>query len=139
MLWYIIQYSFAMFKNIDATPNQGFFKEISSTDLGKSKGANVAPGSHCGCNKSVSTVSTEQIKHTPFTLVADNNAGYYNAINMSPSEYDVFDEIGYGDNNSPNHSKVDLNVTFDYMTHVYISSLAVIGLYALYRIIHRTR
>ena len=131
-----------MFKNIDATPNQAFFTERSSTHLGKSKGGNVAPGSHCGCNKNVSTVSTEQTKHNPFTLIADNKSGYYSAVNMSPSEYDVFDEIGYDENNSPDeetHSKVDLNVTFDYMTHVYISSLAVIGLYALYRIIHRTR
>jgi len=30
-------------------------------------------------------------------------------------------------------------VKFDYMTHLYISSLAVIGLFALYRLIHKVR
>ena len=66
-------------------------------------------------------------------------------MNIPPSTYgSVFDEIGYGADDSneddrADHAKVDLNVTFDYMTHVYMSSISVIGLYALYRLINKTR
>jgi hypothetical protein len=68
-------------------------------------------------------------------------------MNIPPTTYGaVFDEIGYGADDSDideddraDRTKVDLNVTFDYMTHVYMSSIAVIGLYALYRLINKTR
>ena len=132
-----------MFKDNDNTPNAYLFQNAAPSSLGKSTGSISTVEPMCGCNHPVSSVSSDNVNHTPFTMVGGNNAQYYSALNVSPSKYDtVFDEIGYEGEDIQSddpRTTVDLNVNVDYMTHVYISSLAVIGLYALYRLIHRTR
>ena len=129
-----------MFKDNDNTPNAYLFQNAAPSSLGKSTGSLSKVEPMCGCNHPVSSVSSDNVNH-PFTMVGGNNAQYYSALNVSPSKYEtVFDEIGYeGQVDGDTRSNKALNAQPDYMTHVFVSSFAVIGLYALYRLIHRTR
>lgn len=132
-----------MFKDNNNTPNAYLFQNVAPSLLGKSTGSISTVEPMCGCNHPVSSVSSKKVNHIPFIMVGGNNAQYYSALNIPPSKNDtVFDEIGYEGGNIQSDDQdatVGTNVQFDYKTHIYISSLAVIGLYALYRLIHRTR
>ena len=135
-----------MFKDIDNIPNVSGLNTNVSPSLGNSNAVGTSdPMPRCGCKSNVATVSNSTLTMLPFSITSDNNSKYYSAMNIPPSTYgSAFDEIGYGADDSneddrADHAKVDLNVTFDYMTHVYMSSISVIGLYALYRLINKTR
>ena len=111
--------------------------------LGNSNEIKPKPTSVCGCKNTVAAVSGSDVRQTPFSIVPNTKSGYYGAVNISSDKNAAaFDELGPdSDDDRPDneHQTLDLNVTFDYMTHVYISSLAVIGLFTLYRLIQKVR
>ena len=111
--------------------------------LGNSNENQTKPKSVCGCKNTVAAVSGSDVRQTPFAIVPNNQSGYYGAVNvLSDKTAAAFDELGADDDSEPSDNAsqtVEAPVKFDYMTHVYISSLAVIGLFALYRLIHKTR
>lgn len=111
--------------------------------LGNSNENKTKPKSVCGCKNTVAAVSGSDVRQTPFSIVTNNKSGYYGAVDvLSDKNAAAFDELGPADGSEPSelHNKTDeAPVKFDYMTHVYISSLAVIGLFALYRLIHKVR
>lgn len=133
-----------MFKGLDYTPNvSSVNNNIAPTSLGNSNEAKPKPKSVCGCKNTVAAVSGSDAHQTPFAIVPNNKSGYYGAVNvLSDKNAAAFDELGQDSDDElqdNDHQTVDLNVKFDYMTHVYISSLAVIGLFALYRLIQKVR
>ena len=130
-----------MFKGIDYIPNvSSVNNNIAQTILGTSNENKTTPKSVCGCKNTVAAVSGSDVHHTPFALVVNDKSGYYGAVNVvSDKNAAAFDELGSDDDSENTDKIVRTNVKFDYMTHVYISSLAVIGLFALYRLIHKTR
>jgi hypothetical protein len=133
-----------MFKGIDYTPNvSSINNNIAPMGLGNSNENKTKPKSVCGCKNTVAAVSGSDVHQTPFSLVANNKSGYYGAVNISSDKNAAaFDELGPESDDEQYEKEsqtVDLNVTFDYMTHVYISSLAVIGLFTLYRLIQKVR
>lgn len=129
-----------MFNGLDYTPNVSSVNNIAPTNLGNSNDAKTKPKSVCGCKNTVAAVSGSDVRQTPFAIVPNNKSGYYGAVDvLSDKNAAAFDELG-PDGEPELHNKTDeAPVKFDYMTHVYISSLAVIGLFALYRLIHKTR
>jgi hypothetical protein len=133
-----------MFKGLDYTPNvSSVNNNIAPMGLGNSNENKTKPKSVCGCKNTVAAVSGSDVRQTPFSIVPNNQSGYYGAVNvLSDKNSAAFDELGpdEGTQLADNASQtVEAPVKFDYMTHVYISSLAVIGLFALYRLIHKTR
>jgi hypothetical protein len=133
-----------MFKGLDYMPNvSSVNNNIASMSLGNSNENKPKPKSVCGCKNTVAAVSGSDAHQTPFAIVPNNKSGYYGAVNiLSDKNAAAFDELGTDDGSEPSDNtskKVVVPVKFDYMTHVYISSLAVIGLFALYRLIHKTR
>ena len=132
-----------MFKGLDYVPNVSSVTNIAETSLGNSNEVKPKPKSVCGCKNTVAAVSGSDAHQTPFAIVPNNKSGYYGAVNiLSDKTAAAFDELGADSNDELQDNErqtVDLNVTFDYMTHVYISSLAVIGLFALYRLIQKVR
>jgi|Laugrespbdmm15sd_2_1035082.scaffolds.fasta_scaffold13673_1 hypothetical protein len=132
-----------MFKGLDYTPNVSSVNNVAPSSLGNSKENKTKPKSVCGCKNTVAAVSGSDVHQTPFAIVPNNKSGYYGAVNvLSDKNVAAFDELGpdEGTKLADNASQTDeAPVKFDYMTHVYISSLAIIGLFALYRLIHKTR
>jgi hypothetical protein len=134
-----------MFKDIDNIPNVLGVNNAISPNLGNIKPAAISdPKPRCGCKSNVTTVSSPSLPVLPLSIKSDNTSNYYNAMTHPIKYSSVFDEIGYDTDDSDeddtsDHATVDINVTFDYMTHVYVSSIAVIGLYALYRLINKSR
>lgn len=133
-----------MFKVLDYTPNvSSINNNIAPMGLGNSNGVKATPKSVCGCKNTVAAVSGSDVQQTPFAIVSNNESGYYGAVNIvSDKTASALDELGPESDDEQyenEHQTVDLNVTFDYMTHVYISSLAVIGLFTLYRLIQKVR
>ena len=132
-----------MFKGRDYTPNVSVNNNIASMGLGNSNENKTTPKSVCGCKNTVAAVSGSDVRQTPFSIVPNNKSGYYGAVNVSSDKNAAaFDELGSDDGSEPSENASQMvgePVKFDYMTHVYISSLAVIGLFALYRLIHKTR
>lgn len=132
-----------MFKGLDYMPNVSSVTNIAQTSLGNSNEVKPKPKSVCGCKNTVAAVSGSDVQQTPFSIIPNNKSGYYGAVNvLSDKTAAAFDELGADSNDELQDNErqtVDLNVTFDYMTHVYISSLAVIGLFALYRLIQKVR
>ena len=130
-----------MFKGLDYTPNvSSVNNNIAPMGLGNSNDAKATPKSVCGCKNTVAAVSGSDAHHTPFAIVPNNKSGYYGAVDvLSDKNAAAFDELGPDSESEINNKKDEAPVKFDYMTHVYISSLAVIGLFALYRLIHKTR
>ena len=132
-----------MFKGLDYMPNVSSVTNIAETSLGNSNEVKPKPKSVCGCKNTVAAVSGSDAHQTPFSIVPNTKSGYYGAVNiLSDKTAAAFDELGPDSNDELQDNErqtVDLNVTFDYMTHVYISSLAVIGLCALYRLIQKVR
>jgi hypothetical protein len=133
-----------MFKGIDYIPNvSSVNNNIAPINLGNSNDVKAKPKSVCGCKNTVAAVSGSDVRQTPFSIVPNNQSGYYGAVNvLSDKKAAAFDELGPVDGSELSENTgqtVEPPVKFDYMTHVYISSLAVIGLFALYRLIHKTR
>jgi hypothetical protein len=132
-----------MFKGLDCTPNVSSVNNIALTSLGNLNEVKSNPKSVSGCKNTVAAVSGSDVRQTPFSIVPNTKSGYYGAVNISSDKNAAaFDELGpeSDDEQYENESQtVNLNVTFDYMTHVYISSLAVIGLFTLYRLIQKVR
>lgn len=130
-----------MFKGIDYTPNvSSVNNNIAPMGLGNSNENKTKPKSVCGCKNTVAAVSGSDARQTPFAIVPNNKSGYYGAVNaLSDTNAAAFDELGPAEESELHNKKDEAPVKFDYMTHVYISSLAVIGLFALYRLIHKTR
>ena len=133
-----------MFKGLDYTPNvSSVNNNIAPMGLGNSNENKTKPKSVCGCKNTVAAVSESDSRQTPFAIVPNNKSGYYGAVDvLSDKNAAAFDELGPDSNDElyeNEHQTIDLNVTFDYMTHVYISSLAVIGLFTLYRLIQKVR
>ena len=132
-----------MFKGLEHTSNSSLVNNnIAPMGLGNSNEVKTKPKpkSVCGCKNTVAAVSGSDTRQTPFSIVPNNQSGYYGAVNvLSDKNAAAFDELGSdGESELPAQSD-EAPVKFDYMTHVYISSLAVIGLFALYRLIHKTR
>ena len=133
-----------MFKGLDYTPNvSSVNNNIAPMGLGNSNEVKATPKSVCGCKNTVAAVSGSDVHQTPFAIIPNNKSGYYGAVDvLSDKNAAAFDELGSDDGSEPSENAgqtVEAPVKFDYMTHVYISSLAVIGLFALYRLIHKTR
>ena len=133
-----------MFKGLDYTPNvSSVNNNIAPMSLGNSNEVKPKPKSVCGCKNTVAAVSGSDVHQTPFSIVPNTKSGYYGAVNIvSDRNAAAFDELGPDSDDGQHeneHQTLDLNVTFDYMTHVYISSLAVIGLFTLYRLIQKVR
>ena len=130
-----------MFKGLDYTPNvSSVNNNIAPMGLGNSNEIKPKPTSVCGCKNTVAAVSGSDARQTPFAIVPNNRSGYYGAVNvLSDKNAAAFDELGPDSESELHNKKDEAPVKFDYMTHVYISSLAVIGLFALYRLIHKTR
>ena len=141
--WDIVYIIETMFKGLDYTPNVSSVNNIAQTSLGNSNEVNPKPKSVCGCKNTVAAVSGSDVHQTPFSIVPNTKSGYYGAVNiLSDKNAAAFDELGTDSSDEMydnEHQTIDLNVTFDYMTHVYISSLAVIGLFTLYRLIQKVR
>jgi hypothetical protein len=130
-----------MFKGFDYIPNVSSVNtNIAPMGLGNSNGVNATPKSVCGCKNTVAAVSGSDVRQTPFSIVPNNQSGYYGAVNvLSDKTSAAFDELGSDGDSELNEQNDEAPVKFDYMTHIYISSLAVIGLFALYRLIHKVR
>jgi hypothetical protein len=130
-----------MFKGIDYIPNVSSINtNIAPMGLGNSNGVKATPKSVCGCKNTIAAVSGSDVRQTPFAIVPNNKSGYYGAVNvLSDKKAAAFDELGSDGESELNEQNDEVPVKFDYMTHIYISSLAVIGLFALYRLIHKTR
>lgn len=133
-----------MFKGLEHTSNISSVNNIAPLSLGNSNEVKPKPKSVCGCKNTVAAVSGSDSRQTPFAIIIPNNkSGYYGAVDvLSDKNAAAFDELGSDDGSEPSENAgqtVETPVKFDYMTHVYISSLAVIGLFALYRLIHKTR
>jgi hypothetical protein len=133
-----------MFKGLDYTPNvSSVNNNIAPMGLGNSNENKTKPKSVCGCKNTVAAVSGSDSRQTPFAIIPNNKSGYYGAVDvLSDKNAAAFDELGSDDGSELSENTgqtVETPVKFDYMTHVYISSLAVIGLFALYRLIHKTR
>jgi hypothetical protein len=130
-----------MFKGLDYAPNvSSVNNNIAPISLGNSNDAKSKPKSVCGCKNTVAAVSGSDVRQTPFSIVPNTKSGYYGAVNvLSDTTASAFDELGPAEESELHNKTDEVPVKFDYMTHVYISSLAVIGLFALYRLIHKTR
>ncbi len=131
-------------KGLDYIPNvSSVNNNIAPMGLGNSNENKIKPKSVCGCKNTVAAVSGSDIHQTPFAIVANNNSEYYGAVNiLSDKNATAFDELGSDDGTEESNNtdkQVGTIVKFDYMTHVYISSLAVIGLFALYRLTQKAR
>ena len=108
--------------------------------LGNYNGVKATPKSVCGCKNTVAAVSGSDVRQTPFSIVTNNKSGYYGVVNvLSDKNAAAFDELGSDGESELDEKNDEVPVKFDYMTHLYISSLAVIGLFALYRLIHKVR
>jgi hypothetical protein len=130
-----------MFKGIDYIPNvSSVNNNIAPMGLGNSNDVKTKPKSVCGCKNTVAAVSGSVVSQTPFSIIPNNKSGYYGAVNVLPAKNaTAFDELGSDGETELQDKSDEAPVKFDYMTHLYISSLAVIGLFALYRLIHKVR
>jgi hypothetical protein len=132
-----------MFKQIDNTPNIYLYSDIAPS-LGTTTPNQPKPRS--GCTDKVSSFSETQRPITSTTIV-DNGKYGYDTLSSSDLYASAFDEFGPPDVNDtesdllvdnekpvdPNEYKVNL------ITHIYVGSLSIIGLFALYRMIQKTR
>jgi hypothetical protein len=130
-----------MFKGLDYIPNvSSVNNNIAPMGLGNSNENKTKPKSVSGCKNTVAAVSGSVVRQTPFSIVPNNQSGYYGAVNvLSDKTATAFDELGSDGESELDEKNDEVPIKFDYMTHVYISSLAVIGLFALYRLIHKVR
>lgn len=134
-----------MFKPIDNTPNTITMKHIAPTCLGKSYDAMKPPKPNCGCKNTVASVSGKDARSVHTTIV-ENGVSGYDILSISPDIYAVtFDELvplePYENKEEPKHAKQMEHPQYanTMITHFYITSVSIIGLYALYRLIHKTR
>jgi len=141
-----------VFKQIDNTPVANLFNDIAPMSLGKS-GNIINPKPRCGCKEAFEQLSDQDPIATPTTIVDNGNNGF-DTLNVSPEQYaSAFDEIGYTANiveeepeykiKYPTKRVEEENISAkgmsSYITNVYVGSLSLIGLFALYRLVHKTR
>lgn len=140
-----------MFKQIDNIPNTYLFNDISPLSLGTSTNIVNKPKPSCGCTESFASFS-ETERPVKSTIIIENKLAGYDTLSSSDLYATAFDEFGPPDVNDtesdllvdtnaadkkqhvdPNEYKVNL------ITHIYVGSLSIIGLFALYRMIQKTR
>jgi hypothetical protein len=136
-----------MFKTIDNIPNTYLFNDVDSLHNGSSIYNNVSQiKPRPGCTNKVSSFSETKSPIVSTTLVNNGQNGY-DTISSTNLYASAFDELGEPDmddkmdelspaNNKkvpPEEYKVNLS------THIYIGSISIIGLFALYRMLQKTR
>ena len=129
-----------MFTQIDNIPNASLFnnKQVS---LGNSNIVHNKPEPTCGCKHTFTAVSDNSNNTiAPSTIIPNGTSGY-SVVSMSPEKYaEAFDEVEQID---PAFETLTNKQTapqdHQYIPHLYVSALSVIGLFALYRIIHKTQ
>ena len=124
---------------IDNIPVANMFLDILPGGLGTSDKI-VKPKARCGCKETFATINNStNINST--TLVA-NEVNGYDVLNISPNEHKfAFDEFGEEEEEDDVEfeSENSQNKGFDFVTNIYVGSLSIIGLFTLYRLIHKTR
>jgi len=134
---------------IDNIPVANMFLDILPGGLGTSDKI-VKPKARCGCKETFATINNStNINST--TLVA-NEVNGYDVLNISPNEHKfAFDEFGEEEEEEDDveitnqeddvefESENSQNKGFDFVTNIYVGSLSIIGLFTLYRLIHKTR
>lgn len=144
MLRYSIQNN-DMFKPIDNTPNTFSMNHIAPASLGKSYDVMKPPKPNCGCKNTVASVSGKDARSVHTTIV-ENGVSGYDILSVSPDIYaatlgELVPLEPYEHNEEPKQTKQKEHPQYAnvMITHFYITSISIIGLYALYRLIHKTR
>ena len=142
---------FGEYKSLDNIPTANLFLDIVPTSLGTSE-TGIKPKAMCGCKETFATINNTSNQVTPNTIITNENNGY-DVLNISPQLHKVaFDELGpigegenedevetTSDSEDENEDVKPQQYQFDTLTNIYIGSLSVIGLFALYRLIQKTR
>lgn len=140
-----------MFKQIDNIPNAYLYNDIAPLSLGASAHTVTQTKPHSESDEKVASFSETERPITSATIVDNGNNGY-DTLSSSDIYASAFDEFGppYDVNvtesnvliepNADNKKRVDPNeYKVNFITHIYVGSLSVIGLFALYRLIQKTR
>lgn len=139
-----------MFKQIDNIPNTYLYNDIAPLSLGASAHNINQTKPRSGCSEQFSSFSETDRPITSTTIVQNGNSGY-DTLSSSELYANAFDEFGPSEgNDSGSELLVDKNADnkktlnpneykVNFITHLYVGSLSIIGLFALYRIIHKTR
>jgi len=128
------------YKPFDNAPVANLFLDIMPAGLGTSEPVSK-PKSVCGCKESFSNITDTSNQVNPTTIVENDNNGY-DTLNMSPDLHALaFDELGPDEVAKPmdDNKTKPLNNSYNFITNIYVGSLSIIGLFALYRLIHKTR
>jgi hypothetical protein len=132
-----------MFNQIDNIPNTSLYNQAPQ-NLGTNTNTATQIKPHCEYSNKVASFSETENPITPTTIINNGNNGY-DTISLASRYASAFDELGYPDDEDnaellDNKKPVDPN---EYManlvTHIYVGSLSIIGLFALYRMIQKTR
>lgn len=144
MLGYSIQNS-DMFRPIDNTPNTYSKIHIAPVSLGKSGDVIKAPKPSCGCKNTVASVSGKDACPVHTTIVENGMSGY-DILSVSPDIYAAtlgelvpIEPYQHFEEQKQSKQKEHPQYANTMITHFYITSVSIIGLYALYRLIHKTR
>lgn len=136
-----------MFKQIDNIPNAYLYNDIAPLSLGASAHTVTQTKPHSESDEKVASFSETERPITSATIVDNGNNGY-DTLSSSHLYASAFDEFGppYDVNDTEsdlfadNKKRVDPNeYKVNFITHIYVGSLSVIGLFALYRLIQKTR
>ena len=139
-----------MFKTIDNIPNTYLYNDIAPLSLGSSTNAETKPKPTSVCSESFSSFS-ENNHEVKSAVIVENKLAGYDTLSSSDIYADAFDELGEPDintiesevlinGNTDNKKTLDTNeYKKNFITHIYVGSLSIIGLFALYRMIQKTR
>jgi len=135
-----------MFKQIDNIPNTYLFNDVDSLHNGTSiyNVSEIKP--RPGCTNKVSAFS-ETKRPIISTAIVNNGKNGYDTISSLDLYASAFDELGEPDMDdkidelSPNNKKkmVPEEYKINLIKHIYVGSISIIGLFALYRILQKTR
>lgn len=135
-----------MFNPIDNIPNTYLFNDVDSLHNGSSiyNVSQIKP--RPGSTNKVSAFSETKSPIVSTTIINNGQNGY-DTISSSNMDAYVFDELGELDIDDKNDKLLPDNkkkmIPEEYkvnlITHIYIGSISIIGLFALYRMLQKTR
>lgn len=132
-----------MFNQIDNIPNTSLYNKAHH-NLGTNTNTSTLIKPLGECSDKVASFSETENPITSTTIINNGKNGYDTIL---ASRYaSAFDEFGPPEMDEDNSKLLDNKKTVDpnvYManlvTHIYVGSLSIIGLFALYRMIQKTR
>lgn len=133
-----------MFNQIDNIPNTSLYNKAHH-NLGTNTNTSTQTKPLGECSDKVASFSETENPITSTTIINNGKNGY-DAISLASRYASAFDEFGPPEVDKDNSELLDNKKPVDpneYManlvTHIYIGSLSIIGLFALYRMIQKTR